>query len=240
MKAVGFDQRILLRQLDFAVDHLNRTSINEMHKLLDNFLREDIAGKASRRCAHAIVMKIWWSVPEKHRIIRDYAVSLFPLLKNEEKVFVHWCMTSLAYPFFYEQVNHLGKHLRMADEVRSRVIINEMKRLYGDRRRVEVATSAIFTTVKSWSLIERSKPGVYYLRKQSQIESSDLKQLLIDVLMEYHDTDSLSIEMLNNSAIMFPFDYYLTIGDINYKRFTIVKSISSTIVERNPKIPYSI
>lgn len=240
MKAVGFDQKILLHQLDFASQKLNEISIKKMHSLLDEHLMSDIKGNASRRCAHAIIMKIWWSVEENHRIIRDYAHHLYPTLMKTEKYLLHWCMTCLAYPFFKEQINYLGKHLRMADEVRSRVVLAEMKNLYGDRRRVEVATGAVLSTVKNWNFVNMTSPGVYRMpEKRIEIHSSELKQLMVEVLMDHLDTNSVTLEMVNNSAIFFPFDYHIGTGDLNEKRFAIIKNIRDTIIEKNPKIPYS-
>lgn len=240
MKAVGFDQKILLHQLDFAAQKVNKIPIKEMHQFLDEFLMSDIQGAASRRCAHAIIIKIWWSVEENHQLIRDFAHHIYPSLNKREKTLLHWCMTCLAYPFFKEQVNFLGKQFRMADDVRSRIVLAEMKNLYGDRRRVEVATGAVFSTIKNWELVCMNSPGNYQLPNEKLvIHSPQLKQLMVEVLMDHLDTNSVTIEMINNSAIFFPFDYHIGIGDIvEQKRFTIIKNIRDTIIERNPKTPY--
>lgn len=241
MKAVGFDQKILLHQLDFAVKKLNQVPIASMHSLLDEYLMSDIKGAASRRCAHAIIMKIWWSVEERYKMVRDYVALFYPDLTNDEKHFVHWCMTCLSYPFLREQVNHIGKHFRLADIVRSRTILAEMKNLYGDRRRVEVASGAVFSTMKNWYLLSMSSPGLYHMpEKLIEIHSSELKMLLLEVLMEHLDTNNVTLEYVNSSAIFFPFDYHVSIGDLDQQRFTVIKTIRDTIIERNPKIPYSL
>ena len=84
------------------------------------------------------------------------------------------------------------------------------------------------------------KPGAYEKSITSlEISNPLIKSLLIETLMHYLDTTSISIEFLNNSAIFFPFDYHISIGDIDQKRFTVIKTIRDTIIERNPKIPYS-
>ncbi|WP_203246553.1 hypothetical protein [Sporosarcina beigongshangi] len=240
MKAVGFDQKILLHQLNFVAEKFNEMPIANMHSLLDDYLMGDIKGPASRRCAHAIIMKTWWSVEENHQPIRNYADYLYPTLTSTEKYLLHWCMTCLAYPFFKEQVNHIGKHFRMADEIRSRVVLAEMKNLYGDRRRVEVATGAVFSTVKGWELIKMTSPGVYRMPEERiEVHSPELNQLMIEVLMDHLETNSVTLEMVNNSTIFFPFNFHIGVGGLNEQRFTIVKNIRDTIIERNPEIPYS-
>lgn len=239
-KAVGFDQKIQLHQLNFAAEQFGKVPIAKMHNMLDDYLLQDIAGAASRRCAHAIIMKIWWSVDDVYKYLRDYINNEYRYLIKEEKDFVNWCMTCLAYPFFRYHVNHLGKNFRLADEVRSRTILSEMKNLYGDRRRIEVATGAVFSTVKSWGFVQMKKPGVYNIPiKCFEIDNSLLKMLLIEVLMNHYETNTLTLETINNSAIFFPFDYHIGIGDLDKERFTIFNTIRDTVIERNTKIPYS-
>lgn len=239
-KAVGFDQKIQLHQLNFAAQKYGQVPIATMHSMLDDYLMQDIAGAGSRRCAHAIIMKIWWSVEEEYAYLRDYIASQYNYLVKEEKDFVHWCMTCLAYPFFRLHINHLGKHFRLADEVRSRTILSEMKNVYGDRRRIEVATGAVFSTIKHWGFVQMNKPGVYSLpEKRIEIVNPILKMLLIEVLMNHYDTNALTLETVNNSAIFFPFDYHVGIGDLDKKRFTTFSTVRDTVLERNTQIPYS-
>lgn len=238
---VGFDQKVLIHQLDFVASKVNQTSTTNMHELLKNYLINDIKGNASRRCAHAIIMKIWWSVDEGHIPVRDYAAIIYPNLTTSEKKFVHWCMTCLAYPFLRKQVNYTGKQFRLADDVTSRTIVAEMKSMYGDRRRIEVATGAVLSTVKNWNILEMSSPGLYHLpERKIEIHESELKFFILEVLFEHLNSNNVTLEYVNNNALFFPFDYHVSIGDLNHPRFTIIKTINDTVIERNPKIPYLI
>lgn len=241
MKAVGYDQKIPLHQLDFVARNLTRLPLETLRHSLDDELRMDIKGVKSRENAHAIIMRTWCTVSEQHKAIKDYAAHIYPSLTKSEKILVHWCMTCLAYPFFKDEVNYIGKNFRLSDNLRSRTILAEMKNLYGDRRRVEVATSAVLSTLKNWELVSMSSPGIYHVQAERiNIHSSELKMLMLEVLMNHLDTDSISIKFANSSAIFFPFDYYIRIGDLNQQRFSITNTIQDTIIERNPKIPYSL
>lgn len=240
MKPVGFDQKISIEHLDKALEELSKISSKEIYSVLDSKLYADINGAKSRKNAITMIMKIWKLVNPEIEPIRDSLLQQLTYMTDKEKKAIHWCMTSMAYPFFMDQVNHIGKHFRLADEVRSRVIINEMKNLYGDRRRVEVATGAVFSTIKNWGLINSSSPGVY---KSSEnlidIENAEIKILMVETLMNYLETDSITLELVNNSAMFFPFNYHIGTGDLNNKRYTIFKNIQDAIIERNPKIPCS-
>jgi hypothetical protein len=128
----------------------------------------------------------------------------------------------------------------MADTVKSKVLVSQMKSLYGDRRRVEVASSAVFSSSKDWGIITMDKPGVYStIENRLTVNDKLVKNLLIEVLMEHLSTNTVSIEMVNASALFFAFDYHITVGDIDTKRFTIINNIRDTLIERNPQNPYS-
>lgn len=241
MKPVGFDQKISIEHLDKALEELLKSNSKEIYSVLDSKLYADISGRKSRKNAITMILKIWKLVNPEIEPIRDSFLQQLSYMTDKEKKAIHWCMTSMAYPFFMDQVNHIGKHFRLADEVRSRVVINEMKNLYGDRRRVEVASGAVFSTIKSWGLVNSSSPGIYkYSENLIDIENAEIKILMVETLMNYLETDSIALELVNNSVMFFPFNYHIRIGDLNNKRYKIFRNIQDTIIERNPEIPCSL
>lgn len=241
MKAVGFDQKIQLTHLDTTTNLLRHyTDRKDMYTQLDAELLGSIKGEKSRKNAITMLMKTWSLVEPSIQDIRENLVVEYPYLNATEKKFVHYCLVSIAYPYFREQMLYVGKNLKMADEVYSRTILSQMKNLYGDRRRVEVATGAVFSSVKEWGILEMVKSGVYEKKLlKLSLGHSLIPSLLLEVFMAHHETNTISLEVVNNSAIFFPFDYHVRIGDLDQERFTIIKTIRDTIIERNPTVPCS-
>ena len=240
MKPVGFDQKIQFQYLDFLANALGTSKPIKLYEVLDDKLLGIIKGTMSRKHVITILMKIWVGVESEVEFIRDSIIKEYPYLSSDEKRCVHYCLTCIAYPFYREQMNYLGKYLKMADTVKSKMLVSQMKSLYGDRRRVEVASSAVFSSSKDWGIITMDKPGVYSaIENRLTINDKLVKNLLIEVLMEHLSTNTVSIEMVNASALFFAFDYHITIGDIDTKRFTIINNIRDTLIERNPQNPYS-
>ncbi|MDN4608203.1 hypothetical protein [Sporosarcina highlanderae] len=241
MKAVGFDQKIQLAYLDTTANLLRHYSDRkDMYAQLDAELLSSIKGEKSRKNAITMLMKTWSLVEPSIQEIRESLVAEYPYFNTTEKKFVHYCLVSIAYPYFREQMLYVGKNLKMADEVYSRTVLSEMKNLYGDRRRVEVATGAVFSSVKEWGILKMIKSGVYEKNLfELSLTHPLLQSLLLAVLMIHYDTNSISLEVVNNSAIFFPFDYHVRIGDMDQERFTIIKTIRDTIIERNPTVPCS-
>ena len=240
MKAVGFDQKIQFQHLDFLAKNLKNYNSKDIYRVLEEHLLSTIKGEKSRKNAITMIMKIWMLVEPSIEEIKGILIKEYPYFSNAEQRCVHYCLTCIAYPFYREQMNYLGKYLKMADTVKSKVLVSQMKSLYGDRRRVEVASSAVLASSKDWGIINMVKPGVYSTTENKLIVTDKLvKNLLIEVLMEHLNTNTVSTEMVNASALFFPFDYHITVGDIDTKHFTIINNIRDTLIERNPQNPYS-
>src|SRR5699024_7235647 len=144
---------ILLHQLDYTAMQSRNNIRKEMYAILDGYLREDITGTKSRKNAITILMKIWFNVPDDFKHIRKEILQQFNEWTKKEKLFVNWCMTILAYPFFEEVVNGFGRLFQLQEKVSSTAIGKRMKESYGDRRRVEVATSAVLMSLRSWGVL---------------------------------------------------------------------------------------
>jgi len=241
MKAVGFDQKIQLAYLDATANLLRRyPNKKDMYTRLDEELLSAIKGDKSRKNAITMLMKTWSLVEPSIHDIHEKLIAEYPYLNATEKKFVHYCLVSIAYPYFREQMIYVGKNLKMADEIYSRTVVSQMKNLYGDRRRVEVATGAVFSSVKEWGILRMIKSGVYEKKLfELSLEHPSLQSLLLEVFMIHYETNTISMEVVNNSAIFFPFDYHVRIGDLDQKRFTVIRTIRDTVIERNPTIPYS-
>ncbi|MGY0703737.1 hypothetical protein [Bacillus subtilis] len=241
MKAVGFDQKIQLAHLDLTANLLRQYPSKEMYSLLNVELMNSIKGDKSRKNAITMLMKTWNLVTPIIMDIRDALLNEYPYLSSTEKLITNYCLTCIAYPFFREQMFYIGKLLKMSNEIQSRFIVNEMKNRYGDRRRVEVAVGAVFSSAKDWLLLTMPKPGVYQAKKiEIEIQNPLLKALMIEVLMMHYEANTVSTDVVNNSAIFYPFDYHIRIGDLDKERYSIIKNTRDTIIERNPKIPYSL
>ena len=84
------------------------------------------------------------------------------------------------------------------------------------------------------------KVGQYESYKiEISMQNPLLHSLLIEVLLKHYDASTLTMETVNNSAIFFPFDYHVGIGDLDKQRFTIFSTVRDTVIERNTQIPYS-
>lgn len=224
-KAVGFDQKILLHQLDFIAREIPRTeSRQELYEKVEEFLTADIAGQKSRLNARTILFKIWYLVDDQYLHLQKEALHLFDEVTQEERKVLHWGMTLLAYPFFADLVKELGILFKIQDEVPSEQLSRKMKSLYGDRRRVEVSISATMTTLRFWEVVVSEKRNIQGLPSiRTVIRSERLKQWAAEVLIRVLQVTSLPIEDFRDNPLLFPFRFDITTDELDKNRFEIIR-----------------
>ncbi|MEV5114454.1 hypothetical protein [Peribacillus frigoritolerans] len=233
-KPVGFDQKVLLHHLDFTANHTKKYSRSEMYELLDGYLRNDITGAKSRKNAITMLMKIWYLVDIEMLPVRDKMLDILASLTKEERLLVHWGMTLAAYPFFKDLAQEFGKLFRLQDEVQSVVIGKRMKEAYGDRRRVEVATSAVLMSMKSWGSIVPDKHRSYRLQPKIHLENADLQAFIVQILLHVLENTSLQLDIIQNHSLFFPFTYELNVLELRQKSELVFyrQGIDTLVVER--------
>lgn len=224
IKPVGFDQKVMLHHLDYTANESRKLTRKEMYDVLDYYLRNDIKGAKSRKNAITMLMKIWCLVDNDYILIRDRILEHFPDFTKEERLLLHWGMTILAYPFFRDLVQEMGNLYRLQDEVPSVVLGRKMKELYGDRRRVEVATSAVFMSLKQWGTIKMIKNRSYILPSKISIISTELLHFIAEVILRTTKVSAIPIDLVQNHPLFFPFSFDMTA--------TILKSSPSFRVDR--------
>lgn len=214
-KPVGFDQKIELKHLDITIKEARVSDRKDMYGKLEEYLKQDIKGDKSRKNAITMLMKIWYLVDKEQESIKEQAYELYPIIEEEQRLILHWGMTLLAYPFFKDVIEEMGNLFRLQNEVSSQQLGRRIKMLYGDRRRVEVATSAVLMSLKTWGIIERGKNQVYTLNKKTALEEVKLKNWLLKVLLSVSEYKTMPLTMISNLNLLFPFDLKLNINEID-------------------------
>ncbi|MGG2093477.1 hypothetical protein AB1283_12335 [Bacillus sp. S13(2024)] len=234
-KPVGFDQKVLLHHLDYTANHTKKYSRQEMYDVLDGYLRNDITGAKSRKNAITMLMKIWYLVNEDIAIMRNRLLDILPDLTKEERILVHWGMTLAAYPFFKDVAQEFGKLFKLQDEVQSMVIGKRMKEAYGDRRRVEVATSAVLMSMKAWGLIDVGKSRSYRVKEKIEISNPEMQSFIIHILLYVLDHKALQLDVIQNHILFFPFSYEFNLMELRKNPDFVFhrQGVDTIVVERN-------
>lgn len=220
-KAVGFDQKVDIKHLDFTVREARFSEKNDMYSKLDQYLTVDFKGGMARKHAITILMKIWVDSCEEYSDIRRAAYELYPSLMEQDKLVFHWGMTLLAYPFFKTVADEMGNLLKLQNEAPSQQLSRRIKMLYGDRRRVEVATSAVARSMKAWGVINFSQKHIYSKNKMISIENTALKNWILEVAIRASEYNTIPLDMVSSLTMFFPFEFQVNVNEIDTQRIKV-------------------
>src|SRR4051794_19777440 len=115
MRAViGIDRKIKRAWLDALLDRLARTQDQDtLRPYLDEILREELPGSASRAKSAGIALRIWGGISADRAPLRDRALEILPSIGGGDRLWLHWGMTALAYPFFRDVAGVVGRMLAL-------------------------------------------------------------------------------------------------------------------------------
>lgn len=220
-KAVGFDQKVDIKHLDITVNEARVTERKDMYAKLDEYLKFDIKGDKSRKNAITMLMKIWFLVEEEHEGIKRRAYELYPNLREEEKLVLHWGMTLSAYPFFKAVADEMGNLFKLQNEVPSQQLSRRIKMIYGDRRRVEVAVSAVLGSIKAWGIITLGQKQIYSKNQPITIEDTALKNWILEVAIRASEYNTIPLDIVASLNMLFPFEFKVNVNEIDTQRIKV-------------------
>lgn len=204
-KAVGFDQKLQLHQLDHIARELSRAeNRQQLYDLVDQNLMADIAGAKARLNARTILFKIWVLVDNENVEIRDRGLQLFANASKEERLLLHWGMMLLAYPFFRDVADQVGRLFQLHGEFSSMQLSRKIFSLYGERRRVSVSTGAVLGTFKHLEVISEQKK-LYVNAEKVPIHQLEFKLWLIEVMLKAAEKSAIELKQITTEPCLFPF-----------------------------------
>lgn len=110
-----------------------------------------------------------------------------------------------------------------------------MKDSYGDRRRVEVATSAVISSLKAWEIIVLGENRSYIQNDKVSISNPLLQILLFETVLSALDSESLYVNTITSYPLFFPFQFDLNLQELRERKdyFTFhYQGVENLVVER--------
>ncbi|WP_339832831.1 hypothetical protein [Paenibacillus sp. FSL R7-0272] len=222
-KAVGFDQKLQLHQLDRIVQELSRSdSRQQLYDVVDQSLMADIGGSKARMNARTILFKIWVLVDNENEEIRDRGLKLFVNASREERLLLHWGMILLAYPFFRDVADQVGRLFQLHGEFSTMQLSRKIFALYGERRRVSVALNAVLGTYKHLGIISEQKK-IYVSAAKISIYKLEYKLWLIEVMLKSAEKSAIELKQIAVEPCLFPFSLDITESDLRNGQLQITR-----------------
>jgi hypothetical protein len=217
MRAViGIDRKIKRAWLDVLLDHLAKTTEpEELRRFMDDRLAEELPGAASRAKSVGISLKIWSGIPANRLHLRDRAVALLPKISGRERVWLHWGMTSLVYPFFRDTAEVVGRLLTLQDDFTTAQVQERLIKKWGDRATTKEAAQKLLNTLVDWEVLRSTKTKGHFLLVARMISTSTPLQLwLLESLLSASSAEEVEAQQLLRLPEMFPFTLSIGLSDL--------------------------
>ena len=220
---VGISQKIKRAWLDAVLDRLIQTTDEtDLRTFLDQYLKNDLPGKESRAKAAGIVLRIWSGITFERVSLRERAVALLPRLSGQERLWLHWGMAALAYPFFRDTAEVVGRLLALQNDFTTAQVQDRMLTAWGDRATNKEAVQKLITSFVEWEVLRATKQGHFHLARKMTTRIPDLQLWLLEAMLNASAADEIEAQQLLRLPESFPFIMNIGVADLRrYESFNL-------------------
>jgi hypothetical protein len=223
-KIVGFSQRTKKSWLDAMLDHLGREpDPRELKSFLDQALMDDLPSAASRKKSSGILMRVWSKVPTEHASLRDRAIRFLPTISGSEWIWLHWGMAALAYPFFRDSAEIVGRILALQDDFTTSQVRDRMLNTWGDRATTREASQKLLNTLCDWDVLRpANSQGHFLLANKNKTASTALQLWLLEALLNASESSEIEAQQLLRLPEAFPFAITVGVADLRKSEYLAI------------------
>jgi hypothetical protein len=150
-------------------------------------------------------------------------VGLLPTISQQERIWLHWGMAALAYPFFRDTAEVVGRLLALQDDFTTPQVQGRMLATWGDRATSREAAQKLLTTLVDWEVLRSTKTkGHFLLARKITASAAGLQLWLLEALLAASAADEIEARQLLRLPESFPFKMSVGVSDLRrYERFNI-------------------
>lgn len=214
---LGFSRTITLDWLDVTAS----LSIQKMDPLairqqLTETIAETVTGIEAQRKTIDVLLAIWVKTEKTAPQIRKDALSLFSSISSpDERIWLHYGMTTVCYPIFRKVTAIIGQISRVEEMITRNMIKDRISSDYGHLGGLDRSVERIIASLTNWGVLTLTERKDYYRIQRHRLSAQEYFQrwLLICGLFA-HPSEAIPINDLINLPEFFPFKIALGIADL--------------------------
>lgn len=222
-RLIGFDRKLQLDWLDATVG-LCQESLDSsiVAARLHQRLESEIEGSEARCKTITVLLRIWVNVTLKDRPLRDEALQLASQISSEERLWLHWGMSLLAYPFFRDVAATVGQLSRLQGVLSHAQVQRRMIENWGQRTTLQRAVRRLLRTFIDWNVLQETDVrGSYNVAPPRRTENQTLSLWLLECTLQANGVET-PLMALMRSPQLFPFDLTSYAGSLRQSdRFVV-------------------
>jgi hypothetical protein len=212
---IGFDRELELDWLDLTAGLAQQgLFLEQIRQELQRQLAGEIPGVEACRKTITLLTRLWVRIPSEHLALQIEALALLSTVLPHERLWLHWGMSMLAYPFFFDVASVMGRLLRLQEEVEATQVQRRTREDWGERTTLERAVSRLLKTFVAWQVTRETSPGSYVYRATPphQTKNISLSHWFTECLIwgncqtKGQSEQLIPLSELTQSPAIFPFD----------------------------------
>jgi hypothetical protein len=214
--ALGIDRTIKQAWLDLALDQLAEfPAPDDLRAFLGTRLQAELLNEARRARTAGIIVKIWSDIPARVVPLRTDALAILPTITSNERVWLHWGMALVAFPFFRDLAGIIGRLLAHREELSPSQVYERIFRHWEDRAVTRRAVHRTLSTLLDWGVLEQVGARKRYRAATGLSTRSRVLQVwLLEAILRAGPAAQIETRQLRRIPEAFPFALDLKRSDI--------------------------
>lgn len=216
-KGIGFSRTILLDWLDVTASLcVQNMDPFEIRQRLAETISGTVHGTDAQRKTIDVLSAIWVKTEKSAPRIRQEALALFPMLSSsDERLWLHYGMALVCYPFFRKCVAAIGQVSRTEETITRALIKERLAGDYGHLGALDRSVERVIASLTDWGALAHTEQNyTIHLRHFSAGEA--LQSWLLTCALYAHPSEGLPFDDLVHLPELYPFK--LTIGVDSLRR----------------------
>jgi len=185
----------------------------EARAQLEQALAATIRYDTNRRQAIDQLLNIWYGTARQQAALHAGALELYASHPaTDDHLALHYGLALVAYPFFRQGCELIGRTLRYGGTVRTATLQQELPRELGNLGALQGACKRITFSLRQWGLLVNGPRRYTYVAREPRVQPSSeaLSCWLLAAALAAHPTESLAWDDLVHLPELFPFQITLT------------------------------
>ncbi len=226
-KGIGFNRTLKRAWLDTVATLCAETDdAQELRDRLGLVLAPDVRGDDARRKTIDLLINVWLNTREIAPELWEKAVvwnraTVVP----DDRVWLHYGLSLIYYPFFMKGVTIIGQFSRYEDAVTTRLVTRQLTADLGQLGSLPRAAQRLVASLRDWGVLVPAEGQRYaYVPRREGFHASerDLEAWLLACALRAHPAEELPFADLLRLPMLFPFRFTLTVDHLrDHPWFTV-------------------
>ena len=216
-KGIGFSRTIMLDWLDVTASLcVQNFELLKIRQHLAETISGTVHGIDAQRKTIDVLSAIWVKTEKSAPKIRQQALAIFPTLSSsEERLWLHYGMTMVCYPFFRKCTAAIGQVSRTDELITRKVIKDRIAGDYGHLGALDRSVERIIASLTDWGILSNTEEKNKYRIQLRKCTAAELLQgWLISCALFAHPSEGIPFDDLIHLPELFPFKLSIGIDDV--------------------------